>query len=74
MQDIILVVSALPKVVDTITKLNFPCLNLDMIGIKKVSGGSLLDSTLVNGVAFKKASLSYYFWRVNFLVLFEEIQ
>lgn len=28
--------------------------NLDMIGIKKVPGGSLGDSTLVEGVAFKK--------------------
>lgn len=29
-------------------------LNLDMIGIKKVTGGSMRDSLLVDGVAFKK--------------------
>lgn len=29
-------------------------LNLDMIGIKKVTGGSMRDSVLVDGVAFKK--------------------
>ena len=29
-------------------------LNLKMIGVKKVAGGSLTDSVLVKGVAFKK--------------------
>lgn len=29
-------------------------LNLKMIGVKKVPGGSLTDSVLVKGVAFKK--------------------
>jgi T-complex protein 1 subunit eta len=29
-------------------------LNLDLIGIKKVKGGSMTDSFLVDGVAFKK--------------------
>ncbi|EPY23242.1 T-complex protein 1 subunit eta [Strigomonas culicis] len=29
-------------------------MNLDMIGIKKVTGGSMKDSVLVDGVAFKK--------------------
>ena len=29
-------------------------LNLKMIGVKKVAGGSLTDSMLVKGVAFKK--------------------
>ncbi|VDD91425.1 unnamed protein product [Enterobius vermicularis] len=30
-------------------------LSVDMIGIKKISGGSLTDSALIKGVAFKKA-------------------
>lgn len=29
-------------------------LNLKMIGVKKVAGGSLTDSVLIKGVAFKK--------------------
>lgn len=29
-------------------------LNLKMIGVKKVPGGSLTDSVLIKGVAFKK--------------------
>lgn len=40
-------------VVDAVTSLD-PLLPLDMIGIKKVTGGSLEQSMLVKGVAFKK--------------------
>jgi len=40
-------------VVDAVTSLD-PLLPLDMIGIKKVTGGSLEESMLVQGVAFKK--------------------
>ncbi|MCL4135341.1 UNVERIFIED_CONTAM: hypothetical protein GTU68_046839 [Idotea baltica] len=40
-------------VVDAVMSLDV-LLPLDMIGIKKVSGGALEDSQLVNGVAFKK--------------------
>lgn len=41
-------------VVDAVLSLDTPLLPLDMIGIKKVSGGALEDSYLVAGVAFKK--------------------
>jgi len=40
-------------VVDAVTSLD-PLMPLDMIGIKKVTGGSLEESMLVKGVAFKK--------------------
>ena len=40
-------------VVDAVSSLDED-LNLDMIGIKKVAGGSMGDSFLVKGVAFKK--------------------
>jgi len=40
-------------IVDAVTSLD-PLLPLDMIGIKKVTGGSLEESLLVKGVAFKK--------------------
>ena len=40
-------------VVDAVSSLD-DLLPLDMIGIKKVSGGSLQESQLINGVAFKK--------------------
>jgi T-complex protein 1 subunit eta len=40
-------------VVDAVCSLDDD-LSLDMIGIKKVSGGALEDSFLVHGVAFKK--------------------
>eukprot|EP01122_Echinamoeba_exundans_P003268 TRINITY_DN13394_c0_g1_i1.p1 TRINITY_DN13394_c0_g1~~TRINITY_DN13394_c0_g1_i1.p1 ORF type:complete len:560 (+),score=197.48 TRINITY_DN13394_c0_g1_i1:122-1801(+) len=40
-------------VVDAVTKLDDD-LDLNLIGIKKETGGSLLDSILVDGVAFKK--------------------
>lgn len=41
-------------VVDAVLSLDTPLLPLDMIGVKKVSGGALEDSYLVAGVAFKK--------------------
>lgn len=42
-----------PIVVDAVMSLDED-LSLDMIGVKKVPGGSLEDSFLVKGVAFKK--------------------
>ena len=41
-------------VVDAVTKLDPRTLDLRMLGIKKVQGGGLRDSFLVDGVAFKK--------------------
>ncbi|GLI70076.1 hypothetical protein VaNZ11_014849 [Volvox africanus] len=41
-------------VVDAVSKLDPTTLDLKMIGIKKVQGGGLRDSFLVDGVAFKK--------------------
>eukprot|EP01025_Chloroclados_australasicus_P020302 TRINITY_DN213_c0_g3_i1.p1 TRINITY_DN213_c0_g3~~TRINITY_DN213_c0_g3_i1.p1 ORF type:complete len:587 (-),score=93.81 TRINITY_DN213_c0_g3_i1:182-1774(-) len=41
-------------VVDAVTTLDRQTLDLKMIGIKKVTGGGLRDSFLVDGVAFKK--------------------
>ncbi|KAL4458807.1 hypothetical protein ABPG75_013672 [Micractinium tetrahymenae] len=41
-------------VVDAVTKLDPESLDLRMLGIKKVQGGGLRDSFLVDGVAFKK--------------------
>eukprot|EP00195_Chlamydomonas_chlamydogama_P012204 CAMPEP_0202900104 /NCGR_PEP_ID=MMETSP1392-20130828/9835_1 /ASSEMBLY_ACC=CAM_ASM_000868 /TAXON_ID=225041 /ORGANISM="Chlamydomonas chlamydogama, Strain SAG 11-48b" /LENGTH=552 /DNA_ID=CAMNT_0049586421 /DNA_START=124 /DNA_END=1778 /DNA_ORIENTATION=- len=41
-------------VVDAVSKLDPLTLDLKMIGIKKVTGGGLRDSFLVDGVAFKK--------------------
>lgn len=41
-------------VVDAVSKLDPHTLDLKLIGIKKVTGGSLRDSFLVDGVAFKK--------------------
>ncbi|KAG2487549.1 hypothetical protein HYH03_013828 [Edaphochlamys debaryana] len=41
-------------VVDAVTKLDPSTLDLKMVGIKKVQGGGLRDSFLVDGVAFKK--------------------
>ncbi|CAH0730728.1 unnamed protein product, partial [Brenthis ino] len=41
-------------VVDAVLSLDAPLLPLDMIGVKKVTGGALEDSFLVSGVAFKK--------------------
>lgn len=42
-----------PLVVDAVTSLDADP-DLDLIGIKKVSGGSVTDSTLIHGVAFEK--------------------
>ena len=41
-------------VVDAVTKLDPRTLDLRMLGVKKVQGGGLRDSFLVDGVAFKK--------------------
>ncbi|GIL87422.1 hypothetical protein Vretimale_1664 [Volvox reticuliferus] len=41
-------------VVDAVSKLDPATLDLKMIGIKKVQGGGLRDSFLVDGVAFRK--------------------
>ena len=41
-------------VVDAVSTLDQELLPLKMIGIKKVTGGSLNDSLLIQGVAFKK--------------------
>eukprot|EP00638_Chattonella_subsalsa_P007728 CAMPEP_0117763492 /NCGR_PEP_ID=MMETSP0947-20121206/18690_1 /TAXON_ID=44440 /ORGANISM="Chattonella subsalsa, Strain CCMP2191" /LENGTH=622 /DNA_ID=CAMNT_0005585249 /DNA_START=33 /DNA_END=1902 /DNA_ORIENTATION=+ len=43
-----------PMVVDAISALDPNLLDLNMIGIKKVQGGSVTDSFLVQGVAYKK--------------------
>jgi T-complex protein 1 subunit eta len=40
--------------VDAVSKLDSPLLDLSMIGIKKVQGGSITDSIYIDGVAFKK--------------------
>ncbi|KAJ1873617.1 T-complex protein 1 subunit eta [Coemansia sp. RSA 990] len=45
-------------VVDAVQRLDQDELNEDMIGIKKIPGGAMQDSLLVDGVAFKK-SFSY---------------
>ncbi|KAI7825551.1 chaperonin Cpn60/TCP-1 family [Kickxella alabastrina] len=45
-------------VVDAVMRLDQEELNEDMIGIKKIAGGAMQDSLLVDGVAFKK-SFSY---------------
>ena len=42
-----------PMVVDAISSLD-EMLDIKMVGVKKVPGGSVTDSFLVNGVAFKK--------------------
>ena len=41
-------------VVDAVLSLDESAPNLEMIGMKKVQGGALQDSVLVEGVAFKK--------------------
>ena len=41
-------------VVEAVSTLDQETLNLKMIGTKKVQGGGLRDSFLVDGVAFKK--------------------
>ena len=42
-----------PMVVNAISALDEDC-DMNMIGVKKVAGGSITDSFMVNGVAFKK--------------------
>lgn len=41
-------------VVDAVETLDSNLLDKDLIGIKKVTGGSITDSFMVKGVAFKK--------------------
>jgi len=43
-----------PMVVDAVTWLDADFCDIKLIGIKKVTGGSVTDSTLIQGVAFKK--------------------
>jgi T-complex protein 1 subunit eta len=43
-----------PMVVDAVTSLDQDLVDLKLIGIKKVTGGSVTDSQLIHGVAFKK--------------------
>ena len=43
-----------PMVVDAVTHLDSQIVDLKLVGIKKVTGGSVTESQLVQGVAFKK--------------------
>ena len=43
-----------PMIVDAVTMLDQEICDIKLVGIKKVTGGSVTDSTLVQGVAFKK--------------------
>lgn len=43
-----------PMVVDAVTYLDQDLCDLKLVGIKKVTGGSVTDSQLIQGVAFKK--------------------
>jgi len=43
-----------PMVVDAVLSLDSHLLDLNLIGVKTVNGGSVSDSFLVDGVAFKK--------------------
>jgi len=43
-----------PMVVDAVTLLDQDICDIKLIGIKKVTGGSVTDSKLIDGVAFKK--------------------
>jgi T-complex protein 1 subunit eta len=43
-----------PMVVDAVTYLDPDMCDLKLVGIKKVTGGSVTDSQLIQGVAFKK--------------------
>jgi T-complex protein 1 subunit eta len=43
-----------PMIVDAVTSLDPTMLDIKLVGIKKVTGGSVTDSQLVQGVAFKK--------------------
>lgn len=44
-----------PMVIDAVTSLDPGLCDLKLVGIKKVTGGSVTDSQLIQGVAFKKA-------------------
>lgn len=44
-----------PMVVDAVLTLDQDLCDIKLVGIKKVTGGSVTDSTLIQGVAFKKA-------------------
>jgi len=43
-----------PMIVDAVTSLDKSLPDIKMVGIKKITGGSVTDSHLVQGVAFKK--------------------
>lgn len=43
-----------PMIVDAVLSLDAKMLDIKLVGIKKVTGGSVTDSQLVQGVAFKK--------------------
>lgn len=43
-----------PMIVDAVTSLDQDICDIKLIGIKKVTGGSVTDSRLIDGVAFKK--------------------
>ena len=43
-----------PMVVDAVSLLDPDLRDLKLVGIKKINGGSVTDSTLIQGVAFKK--------------------
>jgi len=43
-----------PMIVDAVTLLDPDLCDIKLVGIKKVTGGSVTDSTLIQGVAFKK--------------------
>lgn len=68
-------------VVDAVLSLDQDDLNHNLIGIKKITGGSLADSLFVNGVAFKK-TFSYagfeqqpkYFKNPNIVCLNVELE
>ena len=44
-----------PMVIDAVSSLDPSLCDLKLVGIKKVTGGSVTDSQLIQGVAFKKA-------------------
>jgi hypothetical protein len=70
-----------PMVVDAVTSLDEQLTDLSLVGIKKVQGGSVTDSFLVQGVAFKK-TFSYagfeqqpkYFQNPKILLLNVELE
>jgi len=44
-----------PMVIDAVMSLDTKLCDLKLVGIKKITGGSVTDSQLIQGVAFKKA-------------------